>query len=92
MVPAKSDSTVGAVDGDMLLGLEYNMGERGESSSGTSSSSRLARIGDRRPLRVLALELVRERKSVQASSSSLLREVGLPVHLERLEELSELPS
>lgn len=73
------------------------MGERGaiESSSRDSSSSGLARMGERRPLTVLALELVRDLKSVQVSSSSLLRDVGLPVHLDRLEDkdkLSELPS
>lgn len=64
------------------------MGEVGRSSSGTSLSSGLAKMGDRRPLRVLALELVRDRKSVQASSSSLLRDVGLPGHLEGPEGLS----
>ena len=66
-----------------------------ESSSSASSSSGLARMGERRPLIVLALELVRDLKSVQASSSSLLRDVGLPVHLDKLEDkdkLSELPS
>lgn len=52
----------------------------------------LAKIGDKRPLIVLAFEFVRERKSVQASSSSLLREVGLPGHLESCEGLSSLAS
>ncbi|KAF3845566.1 hypothetical protein F7725_008729 [Dissostichus mawsoni] len=72
------------------------MGDRGEfvPSSKPSSSSRLARIGDKRPLSVEAFEFVRERKSVQASSSSLLREAGLPVHFERKihHELFPVPS
>lgn len=63
------------------------MGERGGSSSGTSSNSGFAR-----PLIVLALELARERKSVQTSRSSVLRVVGLPGHLERPEGLSPPPS
>lgn len=49
------------------------MGDSGASSPWTSSSSVLARMGDRRPLTVLEQEWVRERKSVHASSSSLLR-------------------
>ncbi|KAG7274893.1 hypothetical protein CRUP_014678 [Coryphaenoides rupestris] len=68
------------------------MGDSGASSSGTSSSSGLARMGDSRPLTVLALELVRERKSVQASRSSLLRDAGLPGHLDSPEGLSPPPS
>ena len=74
------------VEGETLLEEEENnMGDRGEfvPSSKPSSSSTLARIGDKRPLSVEAFEFVRERKSVQASSSSLLREAGLPVHFER---------
>jgi hypothetical protein len=98
MVPAMSvsrgSSTVHGLltDGDRLAELLYSMGESGASSSWTSSNSVLARMGDRRPLTVLALELVRERKSVHASSSSLLRDVGLPGHLDSWEGLSSADS
>lgn len=49
------------------------------SESAKSSCSGMK--GERRPLTVLALELVRGRNVVQASKSSLLCELGLPGHL-----------
>ena len=66
----------------MLEGLGYISGEDGvPSSSSSSSGSRLAMMGERRPLNVLAEELALVLKSAQASYSSLAWDAGLSDHL-----------
>lgn len=63
------------------------MGESGVLLFWTLFNFVFVRMGDRRSLIVLVLELVRERKFVYVFSLSLLRDVGLSGYLESWEGL-----